>query len=303
MPRYEKWLKSAAADTPADEVARGVLTERLLAVSFFLKKAVGSADEAEAIHQLRVWTRRAATALDLFAPGLPRRRRERMQRTLRKLRHVAGEVRDCDVQRERLEDAKQDVPARALRSLQKDRRHAYKRLKKLRRRLRRKDRLKLQIEEMLEKVAWPKRRSRRLTPQFGAICNRYLAVLADAFFTRSKMNLRDFDNLHQLRIAGKQLRYALELATPIIPARALRELYDALDEAQDRIGVVCDEKALIDSAREWLAEAAKAKQRQRLEKLLKAQERRYHLAHQKLLRWWSAALMRRFRSLWKAVAK
>lgn len=303
MARYEKWLKFAAADTPADEVARGALTERLLAVSFFLKKSVGSADETEAIHQLRVWTRRAATALDLFAAGLPQRRCERMQKTLHKLRHVAGEVRDCDVQRERLENAKQDVPGSALRSLQKDRRHAGKRLKKLRRRLRRKDRLKLQIEELLEKVAWPKRHSKRLTPPFGALCNRYLAVLADAFFTRSKVSLRNFDNLHQLRIAGKQLRYALELATPIVPARALRKLYDALDEAQDRIGVVCDEKALIDSARKWLAEATKAKQRQRLEKLLKAQERQYDLAHQKLLRWWSAALMRRFRSLWKAVAK
>lgn len=303
MPRYEKWLSSAVADAPADEVARSAVAERLLAVSFFLKKAIGGDDEAEVIHQLRVWTRRAATALNFFEPGLPRRGRERMLKTLHELRHVAGLVRDCDVQRERLEDTQQNIPRRSVRSLKKDRRRARQQLKKLRRHLRRKDRLQLAIEQLLEKISWPKNRSRRAAPPFDAVGRQQLATLASPFFTWAKKNLRDFDNLHQLRIAGKQLRYALELAAPIVPARPLRQLYDALNDAQERLGVVCDEKALVELARRWLEETTKTKPRQRLEKLLKGQEQRYQLAHKKLLRWWSTARRRSLQKLWNVVVK
>jgi CHAD domain-containing protein len=303
MPRYEKWLSSAAADAPADEVARSAVAERLLAVSFFLKKAIGGDDEAEVIHQLRVWTRRAATALSFFEPGLPRRGRERMLKMLHELRHVAGQVRDCDVQRERLEDTQQNIPRRAIRSLKKDRRKARKGLKKLRRHLRCKDRLQLEIEKLLEKISWPKHRSRRVVPPFGAVGRQQLATLASPFFAGAKKNLRVFDNLHQLRIAGKQLRYALELAAPIVAARPLRQLYDGLNDAQDRLGVVCDEKALVELARQWLEETTKIKPRQRLEKLLAAQEQRYQLAHKKLLRWWSPARLRGLQRLWNAVVK
>jgi hypothetical protein len=75
-----------------------------------------------------------------------------------------------------------------------------------------------------------------------------------------------------------------------------------LNDAQDRIGVVCDQRALLESAREWPHQANKGRQRESLQKLLKVQERRYGLAHQRLVRWWSAKLIRRFRLLWKAAA-
>lgn len=303
MPRYQKWLNKAAADAPADEVARSAVAERLLAVSFFLKNALRGEDEAEAIHQLRVWTRRAATALNFFEPGLPRRRRERMLKTLHELRHVAGLVRDCDVLRDRLEDTQQNIPRSAVRSLKKDRRRARKQLKKLRRQLRRKDRLPLEIERLLEKIAWPKQGSRRAVPPFGAVCRQQLATLARPFFAGAKKNLRIFENLHQLRIAGKQLRYALELAAPVVPPRPLQQLYDALNDAQERLGVVCDEKALVELARQWLEETTKTKPRHRLEILLKAQEQRYQLTHNKLLRWWSSSRKRGWQKLWNAVVK
>ena len=80
MPRFQKWLTGVPPDAPADGVARAALAERLLAVSHFLDKSIGDSDEAEAIHQLRVWTRRAAAAIDLFEPGLSKQRRKRMSK-------------------------------------------------------------------------------------------------------------------------------------------------------------------------------------------------------------------------------
>jgi hypothetical protein len=67
--------------------------------------------------------------------------------------------------------------------------------------------------------------------------------------------------------------------------------------------VVCDEKALVELAQQWLEETTKTKPRQRLEKLLKGQEQRYHLAHKKLLRWWSQARLRGLQRLWNAVVE
>ena len=163
----------------------------------------------------------------------------------------------------------------------------------MRRQLRRKDRLQLEIEKLLEKISLAQTCApRRAVPPFGAVGRQQLATLASPFFAGAKKNLRDFENLHQLRIAGKQLRYASNSRLPIVPARPLQQLYDALNDAQERLGVVCDEKALVELARQWLEETTKSKPRHRLEILLKAQEQRYQLAHNKLLRWWSEARKR-----------
>jgi CHAD domain-containing protein len=303
MPRYEKWLHTVAATAPSDEVARTALAERLLAVSFYLKQAIGGDDEPEAIHQLRVWTRRAAAALDLFELGLPRQQRERMLKTLHKLRHVAGKVRDCDLQRQRLKGNKNSLPKTALRALKQSRRHARKRLKKLRRHLRHGNRLRLQIAKLLAKIAWPQRRSRDSTPPFAALCRHHVKIVSSEFLKQANSNLHDFDNLHQLRIAGKQLRYALELVASSVPARPLLQLYRALNAIQDRLGLVCDERAILDSLQTWLDDTTSKKLCQRLEILLQAQDRRYQSAYKKLLRWWSAKLLRRLRQLCKAVSK
>ena len=67
MARLEKWLTEVGPDAPVARAARAALAMRLKAVEHFVKQAVqvtGKADDdAEAVHQLRIWTRRAASAL------------------------------------------------------------------------------------------------------------------------------------------------------------------------------------------------------------------------------------------------
>src|SRR5205809_983760 len=134
MPRFEKWLTTATADAPADSVARAALAERLLAVRHFLDHALSGSDEAEGIHQLRVWTRRASAALKLFAPALPNSQRKRVKKLLRKLRRTAGDIRDCDIHLHRLQHEAAAVPKRVIRALKEERREARQKLKTLRRR-------------------------------------------------------------------------------------------------------------------------------------------------------------------------
>ena len=89
MPRFEKWLTIATANVPADQVARAALSERLLAVSYYLDQALRG-DEAESIHQLRVWSRRASAALSLFSAAVRKSDYKWLNKTLRKVRLVRG---------------------------------------------------------------------------------------------------------------------------------------------------------------------------------------------------------------------
>ena len=298
MPRYEKWLHAATSDAPSDEIARCALAERLLAVAHFLKKSTGGKDKAEAIHQLRVWTRRAEAALDLFAPGVPKKVGKRMRKTLHRLRRTAGKVRDCELQEDRVK-AIDDVPAKARRSLKKCHRNARRRLKRLRHDLRAGDHFDLEIEELLSRIAWPKRHPSRKAPKFGLLCRRQLGPLAKEFLRQVRLDLREFKLLHQMRIAGKQLRYALELSIAAIPADIHRRVYLALSKLQDRAGIVCDERALLASVQAWLDAAKRKKSRERLKRGLVQQRRRYDSAYRNFLRWWSAARRRQLSDLWK----
>jgi CHAD domain-containing protein len=263
-----------------------------------LKKAVGGKDEKEAIHQLRVWTRRAGAALDLFEPGVPDKAGKRMQKTLHKLRRAAGDVRDCDLQLDRVK-AMDDEPPKAKRSLKKCQRKARRGLKKVRRKVRKGDWFELEIEQLLGRIAWPKRHSSREAPEFARFCRRQLAPLATDFFRHTRLDLGNFKNLHQMRIAGKHLRYGLELAVTIIPAQVHQRLYEALDELQDRAGEVCDQRAFLESVQDWLDSAKKKKSRERLSNLLRHERRRYEALHRKFLRWCSETRRRKFVSLWK----
>jgi len=298
MPRYEKWLHAASAAAPSDEIARAALAERLLAVAHYLKKAVGGEDETEAIHQLRVWTRRAGAGLDLFEPGVPNKAGKRMQKTLRKLRRAAGGVRDCGLQLNRVK-AIDDEPPKVRHSLQKCQQKAELRLKKLRRDVQKDNWFDLEIEQLLSRIAWPKRHSSRQAPAFAMLCRRQLATLGTDFFRQTKLDLGNFKNLHEMRIAGKRLRYALELAVAVIPTRIHQRLYDALNKLQDRAGEVCDQRAFLESIQGWLDDAKKKKSRERLTALLDRERRRYESLHQKFLRWWSEQRRRKLVSLWK----
>src|SRR5580765_1542781 len=135
MPRFDKWLTAATPDAPADSVARIALAERLVAVRHFLEHALGGSDEAEQIHQLRVWTRRASAALKLFEPALPTSQAKKMKKLLRKLRRTAGDIRDCDIHLQRLRHQQSAIPKRVIREILHERRHARQKLKEVRRRL------------------------------------------------------------------------------------------------------------------------------------------------------------------------
>lgn len=67
-----KWIDDLTAETPLQKAARHVLALRLEVVHKELVRTLDAPDEdSEYVHQLRVATRRATAALDIFADCLP----------------------------------------------------------------------------------------------------------------------------------------------------------------------------------------------------------------------------------------
>lgn len=298
MRRFEKWLTGIKPDDPVDRAARQALAMRLTAVQHYMSEAVKGDDQQEGIHQLRIWTRRAAAALRLFRPALAGVRKKWIKKTLRKLRRLAGGVRDCDVYLEQLELAGAQAPKSVLKRLRQDRRQAQKKLTARRRQLLRKKRFPRRVQELIAGIAWPKRHSSREAPAYGDWCRQQIEPLGEQFLLLASQDLSDDQRLHKFRLAGKRLRYALELTGPAISPQLQQELYDELSAVQDRLGKVCDHMTATERVRKWLAESRKIADQQKLIGLVRKEQQALAASRRKFAQWWSAARLTRMTRKW-----
>jgi CHAD domain-containing protein len=304
MPRLEKWLTEVGPDAPVTRAARKALKMRLAAVERLLKQAGQVSciveDDAESVHQLRIWTRRATAALRLFAEVLPRRTAKWLKRKLRSIRQTAGEARDCDVLAQRLESG--DLPSLAPTAvhLRVRRKRAEKELAKKYKSLIRSKRFSRKSEKLLSKVSDREKAGKSLKqPAFGPWCRAQLRPIAAAFFEQAAGDLAKDTQLHELRLTGKRLRYALELAPAALPATTHRRLYDELSDLQDRLGLVCDQIVALARLKEWHDEARAADVRQQLRAAQSQQRKQLAAARQRFLRWWSPKRRESLRKSWE----
>ena len=303
MPRFDKWLADIDSDEPVHRVGRKAIRVRLAAVMHFLENAGEKSDRAEAIHQLRIWTRRAAAALRLFESIVPQEAGKKMKKRLRKIRAAAGQERDCDVLLKYLRSGADEPPRSILQALKRRRRDARRAFSALRKRRLRRDRLQKQCANLTDKLAWPKRHSSRGAPPFAPWCRGQLAPLGEQFFARADGSLARDAQLHELRIAGKRLRYALELSPVALPGRLHQKLYDALSDLQERLGTVCDHLSAVARLKEWRSSAKSRKEKQTLQTQIRREQAQLTSRRQQFLRWWSAARRRRLRADWDAALR
>jgi CHAD domain-containing protein/uncharacterized protein Yka (UPF0111/DUF47 family) len=239
----EKWVQGVS---PADrniDVAVRTMGGRLDAVLHYLPLAAEKADEdAEYVHQLRVWTRRATAALRLYEDLLPRRRCSWLKKQLKRMRRAANNARDCDVLVQRL--AKKSAgrgTKRWLEATRAERAEAQGAIVAVAERLLREDRFPRRIAKLLERTR--SRGEQALDPErerFGTWARTRLRLMVDQFFAAVPADREDAVALHRFRIAGKRLRYAMELVAGAFPERLRTELYPIVEALQDRLGEIND---------------------------------------------------------------
>jgi CHAD domain-containing protein len=75
---------------------------------------------------------------------------------------------------------------------------------------------------------------------FGELAVRQLGELFHTFTADVEANPTDPQKLHALRIAGKRLRYAIEIFAPCFPPAMKETIYPAVEDVQELLGDVQD---------------------------------------------------------------
>lgn len=275
-------------EQPVSVAARSALALQLQSVNGRLKlAAIKSRGEPEDIHQLRVATRRAAAALELFRDLCPRKKTARLQKQLRRIRRAAGPTRDLDVLIERLQcEDKNDVEfdyAKTIRKLQKYRREAYKKFRAECRQIPRKRFQRLQ-RQLLERVRW---RDDADEPMLGDSARCRLTPRIDDFFAAGS-DLPDLQSLHELRIRCKRLRYSLEILGNAFSKSDRKKISAVIVGVQDQLGELNDYATAAGLFEYWMHRCSGSRHEKLFAHLLKTEQERIDDACGRFREWWSA---------------
>jgi len=232
-----------SAATPVVEASRERIAERLTTVRDCLRKALAKPRRRrQHIHALRVATRRATAAIDLFRDCLPKPIRTEVRTTLRSLRKAVAEARDWDVLLQQLANTMRanvdtDVPTLDMLTgyALAHRGQAQSALEAVARDCSPQDLKKLEAR-VVAAVRW-KRKSQTTLGDFAS------PIIGQRL--RDLTNLADRDNdawtmLHEVRIAGKRLRYALEVVDGCLDPAVTEHVTPALVRLQEVLGGVND---------------------------------------------------------------
>jgi CHAD domain-containing protein len=247
-----KWLFVEPLDAPVAEAARQILAVRLADVGELLPRATRFDSDVDSVHQLRVSCRRAAAGVRAFRP-LIGRRGKKLDRWLKRLRRAAGPARDADVLEARLrrelnpnECCAQQVLAR----IGQTRRDAQRQLVDVGKRAS-KGGLKGAVKTCLK--ALRKNKTAPAKSPFAEFARSALNAAADEMLAIDSHDAT-FEELHELRIAAKRLRYSIELFHSAADPRLRTEAYASVEELQDRLGGLNDRVVAQALFQSWLAD-------------------------------------------------
>ncbi len=259
MRRGRAEIEGLTSLTPLTDAARQVIGARLKAVESRLGPAAGERGATDLpapqhLHRLRVATRRAAAALDVYRTCLRSKDRKRVKAVLRDIRRAAAAGRDLDVfasmvARWSARVSSTDETRAALpwlsgriaerrreaqrRLIEVGEEHDPRRLARLRRGV-----LKRLCEPGARDFDRSDASSGRVLLAHAASAT--LGAALERLRAAAEADLGVLDRLHEVRIAVKKVRYAAELFTPCLPAPALRDLLPRLEEMQELLGAVND---------------------------------------------------------------
>jgi CHAD domain-containing protein len=276
-------------------------------VQYYLPLAEQAYEEdVEYVHQLRVGSRRAQAALDLLVGTLPPKRARRVRRALRQARRAAGPARDLDVMAQRFGRYREHISERVFAELEGGLAHRRRdvqtefaaALADAATRL-----ASRHIDKLIKKIGWRGAGSQPLWRQFAR-------PSLDAFYNeliRAAERIHTGNEppttaLHQLRICGKKLRYAMELASGAFGPSAVRgTLYPFVEMLQEKLGAVNDHF----SAHAWLIGWSEREKdpagEAALCELARIESGWLVDARKDFLTWWTGEQLERFRGDWMAI--
>ena len=245
-------LDGVAPKTPVGRAAGLILIERARPLFALEAKAV-SGEDMDAVHDMRVSSRRVREALALFAPVYPAKDLRRWQKALRRVTASLGAVRDADVFIDAFtalaassRSDEQRVALAYLIGLRQGERTV--RLERMERRISR-----LDLARSRKDFARFARRPRKVVLARAPLAELAARAIperaATAFgFLGAALTPQNVESQHAMRIAMKRLRYAMESLACVL-GRDFDPLYRAARSFQDALGELHDVDVFVGAVR------------------------------------------------------
>ena len=211
-------------------------------------------DEADTIHDLRVWSRRLQQTIRVLIPEPPSPPSRKVIKTLRRVRRALGPLRNLDVNTELVQDRMDKASTPVLRGAWEQLKNHLQENRGI---------LLAGAREAIAKydfVAFIER-ARKVVSRADLDANptakaeaAVIAAVADwdeAYGLATES--RNVENLHNLRIATKRLRYRAELSADI-GAKSLKPLVKDLKEIQTALGDWHDRSVLLQCTAEFIGQ-------------------------------------------------
>lgn len=262
-----KRVKGVNCNAAAAEGIRLVLQTRFEEM-YALPKAAMNWDDPEGVHSMRVASRRLRSALRDFTPYLRKSGLRTLQKEIRSIADALGEVRDQDVAIMALEKTAARAPKEAAAAIE----HLIAGRKEIREGARtklksalRKDQLKALMSKFSSAVEvatpLPKNSNAANAPTYLKMARsvilerlRELEKLSDSLYRPFEV-----DPLHDMRIAAKRLRYAIELFQSCW-GRSMKAYAKRVARLQTALGALHDCDVWVESVGEEMLKAKKLKQ-------------------------------------------
>jgi CHAD domain-containing protein len=288
MAPLSKWIDGLVADGSVAAAARKSLEARLATVAYWLPLAARPVDgDTERVHQLRVATRRAVAALQLYRDWLPRKPRRWLTKRLKKLRRTAGDARDLDVLFARLQKELGQQGAEVLRCLAEKRNSLQPDIVAIADRCQHRNRMQRKTYDLLEGIAPPTHKN-STDPHLGAWAKTKVRGVAQAFFAAEPPDNADWSALHQFRIAGKELRYTMELLAPAFDDQLRKEQYPIIEDLQEKLGNINDFVAGGDLLKKLRDSETSTPAKDQFDTLIAEHEKTRDHAIADFRKWWTA---------------
>ena len=267
-----KRIKGIKCKSVASEGIKLVLLTRFHELAGFQEAALNWTDP-EGVHSMRVASRRLRSALRDFMPYLRKRPLASVLKQLRSIADALGEVRDQDVAIAALEDMQSHAPAGLAEGL--------KQFIESRKQIR--EQAREELKTILETSEFKELESEFITGVDEATVTRngdatisFLKMSQEVILGRLKefealsnglLNPFEIETLHEMRIAAKRFRYAIELFQQCW-GRSISGYAKRIARIQGALGDLHDCDVWIESLGKHIINARKHKQQDQLTALM-----------------------------------
>ena len=241
--RFRHWNDQIRPGDRPESIAGAGLYQRISAVRYYLRLASERPyEDVRYVHRLRTWSRRSTVALQFFHDVLPHKQTAKLAKQLKKIRKATGDARDCDVLIKKYDAINGHKNIKhVLNFLQEQRELSQEPIERIYSKLGKGKKLSRHLDQLkhhLQSHAYSS--AQEDEGNFERNIKLQLHRYVKKYFDATPTNTYDIEGLHNFRIHGKKVRYAMEFSAFAFPQKLKNKIYPEIEKLQAKLGHIND---------------------------------------------------------------